>query len=165
MTPVACLSDIDFTRAGLEAAGFGGFHHLYERRQGRFARIPKSSGVYVVLRESPFPVEFFEDRTVPRDELTTRWVSESPLVYVGRAKNLRSRLSRLAVKGVESVTNWGGRIIWQIRDTESMTVAWLATPTRRDAARLRGRFLNRFHAQHGGRPPFANKRRSQVAQA
>lgn len=149
---------IEFTRDGLEAAGFKGFHHLYERREERFAEVPEGPGVYAVLRESERPVEFVDPDG--NGALAERWVPDAQVVYIGRADTLRRRLSRLAVKGAgRAVADWSGRVIWQIGDTESMTVAWLGTLPD-DSGKLRARLLDSFSAQHGGRPPFGNQRKS-----
>ena len=153
-------SNLTFTSAGLKSAGFAGFHPLSETSQEEFEDVPDGPGVFVVLRESSQPPNFLHnDPTLPRNELYSRWVPDTPVLLVGRTAQLRRRVERLAFRGAgRTATRWTGRVLWQLADAQNLRVAWLSLPQAEEGTQLRIRILNRFLDQFG-RPPFGNIKR------
>src|SRR5947207_8429960 len=114
-------NDRSFTHDWLEAEDFKGFVTFAELES---AQVPKLGGVYVVLREAEGNPEFLEtspagqfrgrDPTVSRAALKGEWVSGADVIYIGKANNLRSRLSQYTKHGRgKPIGHWGGRYIWQ----------------------------------------------------
>lgn len=101
-------SRVDFTRAGLEKAGFDGFRSVGELLDPQVRReIPDAPGVYIVIYMGDEPPEFLEtssggwfkgrDPTFGIEDLETRWVSRARVVYIGmtgegRRAGLRTRI-------------------------------------------------------------------------
>jgi hypothetical protein len=152
---------MEFTRPSLEAVGFAGWVPLSTIR-GR--PCPSSGGVYVITYSGP--PTFAErscsgwfkgkDPTVANEALIANWVEGAEVVYIGKADQLRRRLTQFADFGAgKPVGHWGGRLIWQLPHTELLQVAWKETPGRipRDVeAELIASFRHAY-----GKPPFANE--------
>lgn len=146
----------DFTRESLQQSGFEGFHHLYERRQEQFGQIPEGPGVYIILRENREPVKFLTSDA----DLAERWVADAQVIFIGHAENLRERVSGVALKSAgRNGRNWSGQVVWQVSDTENLTVSWRSSSSAEEANADRRQLLDSF-VDHYGRPPFGNRRRS-----
>jgi hypothetical protein len=128
--------------------------------------LPKRGCVYVVVREASEPPTFLDaspagwfkgrDPSVPIDRLTRQWVQGTPVIYVGKADNLRTRLGAYKRHGAgEPVGHWGGRFVWQCRDSEDHLVAWRTTTDR--PADAESQLLSQFESSFGSLP-FANLR-------
>lgn len=148
-------------RASLEAVGFVGFVRFADLAA---ARVPTEAGIYVVLRPAATSPELLEltraraGSAYPLDDLAARWVSGTPVLYIGKAEakvgGLRKRLGQFARKGA---SHQGGRSIWQLADQDELLVAWVTTPgeSAEDVeVRYRAAFADVF-----GRWPFANRKR------
>lgn len=161
----------------LEHQGFTGWTALNELTNCWRDRIPQEPGVYVVVRPSYSPPEFLETNptrsvrrkrglrnpTLAREELETRWVSSSPIVYIGKAGGggskaaLLTRIGQYLMHGQGLGSNhWGGRAIWQLADSAELLMAWMPTPDE-DAELVEKRMLREFRTEHGALP-FANRR-------
>ncbi len=152
-----------WTRAALEADGFTGWTPFAQLKTTRPPRVP---GVYVVLRAASTPVEFLQasiggwfkglDPTVAQEILEADWVDGATVVYVGKAKNLRTRLGQYRRYGEgKPAAHQGGRYIWQLADSSELLVAWL--PSLDEAPQiLETRLIAAFRAAHSGYRPFAN---------
>jgi hypothetical protein len=92
-------------------------------------KVPKTGGVYVVIRTEIGPPSFLKksiggwfkgkDPTVPAQALTADWVDGAEVVYIGKADELRRRLGQFAKFGAgEAIGHWGGRLIWQLANSE-----------------------------------------------
>lgn len=95
---------MEFTSEELAAEGFVGFlpwKHL------SWEEIPVQQGVYVVVNAGSDPPEWLSrspagrfngrDPTASRTILEAAWVGGCPLVYIGKAARLRTRLPSVAV--------------------------------------------------------------------
>jgi hypothetical protein len=152
---------VEFKREALENLGFNGFV-TFDRMQN--INPPDSPGVYVIYREKEGEPTFLEkntgglfkgnDPTVELSVLEEKWVSEASVVYIGKATNLRKRLSQYRRFGAgEPIGHWGGRYIWQCADVNDFLVAWM--PTQESPREVEKILLSLFVDSYG-RPPFAN---------
>ncbi|MCC7393596.1 MAG: hypothetical protein IT553_01945 [Sphingomonadaceae bacterium] len=151
-----------FTRQNLEEAGFTGWLPLAAIRT---SACPTSGGVYVVIYNAENPVVFSErscggwfkgkDPTVTLDALAANWVDGAEVVYIGKADQLRRRLTQFADFGAgKPVGHWGGRLIWQLPSPEQLIVGWKETPER-IPVEVEAELIASFRHIHG-KPPFAN---------
>jgi hypothetical protein len=152
-----------FTRTRLTKDGFVGWMPLSRVRDED--TVPQRGGVYVVARTSNKPPDFLDsnpggrfkqrDPTVTAQALAANWVDRAGIVYIGKADELRRRLRQFADFGAgKPIGHWGGRLIWQLADSETLLIAWKETPgqTPRD---IESSLLAKFRAAYG-KPPFAN---------
>lgn len=160
----------EWTRAGLEEAGFVGFVPLSALAP---SQTPKLPGIYVVLRESNTSPMFLPqsvagkfkgvDSTALVAALEAAWISESPIVYIGKANwgskhdGIRRRLSQYRRHGAgKAVGHRGGEYIWQLDDSSQLLVCWKVT-TDEEVQALETAMIDDFEARHG-RWPFANRK-------
>lgn len=159
------------TRSDLERLGFSGFMAVATLRGTQLFEVPQQPGVYALLRPRLDAPAFLEtssgghfkgkDPTVPVTELAAKWVQGSQVVYIGKAgkvgsrATLRSRLKQYLEFGDgKPIGHWGGRYVWQLRESQDLLVAWCPTGNR-DPETVESEFLHAFVASHG-RLPFAN---------
>jgi hypothetical protein len=155
----------EFTRDGLAVAGFTGFQSIANLNADGCSSVPFGPGVYVLMRENPAPVRFlgtnpggrFKGRD-PTDDIALlkgRWISDTAVIYIGKADALRRRLRQyLAFGSGRPVGHWGGRFVWQLQGSSRFLVAWREAPAPlRYEAKLLGEFTATF-----GSLPFANLR-------
>jgi hypothetical protein len=158
-------TDRSFSIDALRRDGFNGFHSVADLAIGR-EKVPSVPGVYVVARTSTVaprwrrtsPAGWFKgkDPTVPVEILKARWIDGSTVIYIGKADVLERRIRQYLAFGAGlPVGHWGGRLIWQLADSEKLLIGWAAhaEPIRREAA-----LLDRFVDEYGSLP-FANLRR------
>ncbi len=162
--PVA--PNLAFDRAGLAAFGFDGFVTFVELWNMWLDLVPRTAGVYAVLRESDEPPEFRSespggrfkgrDPTAPIETLGAMWVDGVQALYFGKAEDLQRRLRQYARFGKgEPVGHWGGRYIWQLADSADLVVAWKRCDPSVSARSLESELLHAFVDSHGALP-FAN---------
>jgi hypothetical protein len=153
-------------RDGLEKLGFTGFVTFDELREAWLDFVPKTGGVYVVLRQSDQPPTYLaespggrfkgKDPTVAQSVLAAKWVDECRVVYLGKGDNLQRRLREYARFGAGSpVGHWGGRYIWQLSDAADLVVAWKRCDEGQAAAQVEREMVARFKERYGCLP-FAN---------
>jgi len=99
------------------------------------------------------------DPTVAARTLESRWVENTPVLYIGKAGSrtatLRSRLWQYVRFGQgERVGHWGGRYIWQLREPCDLLVCWKITAL--DSPRMIEKALMNEFKQAHGKLPFAN---------
>lgn len=166
---------MDFSRQGLEAAGFTGFASVADlKRPNGCNAIPKQMGVYVIVRESTIPPVFLErsiggyfkgeDPTLPVEELRRNWISGAYVVYIGKAggltpaATLRSRLKQYMDFGCGKPTGHrGGRMIWQLADCDELLVGWKPL-ARVEPVVVEQQMIDAFVSAYG-MFPYANRRR------
>ena len=121
---------MNFTRQSLENAGFTGWLSFTDIRA---SACPTSGGVYVVTYQAESPIAFSQrscggwvkgkDPTVALDALVANWVDDAEVVYIGKADQLRRRLTQYADFGAgKPVGHWGGRLIWQLPSPDQLIV-------------------------------------------
>lgn len=128
------------------------------------ANVPREPGVYVVLRSAVDVPEFLEKSTagwhtgrnpsVDVEVLRVSWVADAEVIYIGKATNLRTRLSQYRRSGSGGTSHRGGRYIWQLASSPSRLVAWLPTPDENPRV-VEQHLIAQFVTDHGARP-FAN---------
>lgn len=139
-------------------------HAVARARPALFPETDRS-GIYRVLVPHGLKPTFlqrgsagrFQDRdpNVPVDVLQARWwVPETGEIYVGRARqSLRRRVWQMLRFGRgHAAPHWGGRLIWQLGETDDLIVAWRAVD---DPVAEERRILSDLRARYG-RLPFAN---------
>ena len=155
----AQVFDID----ALREAGFCGFRPLLPLDT---ASAPADAGVYVVLTQDVAPPRFLatsvgghfkqKDPSVDVATLHVNWVQGAPVLYVGKATSLRTRLRQFRDFGQgRPVGHWGGRLIWQLENHADLLVCW--QPTTVDPRSVEQTLLSTFK-KHYGHLPFANLR-------
>lgn len=154
----------------ISGAGFVGFHTIAELRVDASV-LPAVRGVYVIVRDGQSTPEFLEtgsggffkgkDPNVAIELLRANWVSESPVLYIGKAGDpgrsatLRSRIGQYLRFGTgKNVGHWGGRYVWQLSDSPRLRFAWIPLPDGHPSA-VESSLIQSFRAQLGDRP-FAN---------
>lgn len=177
-THVTCHSSrsyacrVKWTIDGLKAVGFVGFVRFADLPQ---AGVPRTAGVYVVVRPSGTPPTFLDqsiagrfkgkDPTVALEKLSSKWLPRSQVVYIGKAdvgassdRSLRKRLDEYQRHGAgEPVGHWGGRYLWQLSDSADLLVCWKEVPTSQ-AESVESELIAEFIEQFGALP-FANLKR------
>ena len=150
-----------FDQQHLSELGFCGFQRVRNLPPG-CPHIPSKPGIYAVTLE-PAVMTFLDrsvgghfkgsDPSVTPSVLAARQIDRVPLMYVGRASSLRSRINLLAryARG-EPVAHRGGRYLWQIAEHDQLRVAWRF---QEDPVNAESALLDDFKATFG-RLPFAN---------
>lgn len=159
-----------WTRAGLEEAGFKGFIPLASLQP---AAVPKLPGIYVILREVTAPPVFLEqsiagkfkgaDSTVGVAVLEAAWLEGTPVVYIGKAgwgtkqDGIRRRLSQYRRHGAgRAAGHRGGEYIWQLADSAQLLACWKTTADD-EVQPLETAMIDAFESRFG-RWPFANRK-------
>jgi hypothetical protein len=153
---------VQFTRPSLEADGFVGWVPFAAIRA---SGCPSWGGVYVITYSGSNPATFAErscggwfkgkDPTVPREALDANWVDGAEVVYIGKADELKRRLTQFADFGTgKAIGHWGGRLIWQLPSIDQLLVAWKETPGR-VPVEVEAELIASFRQAYG-KPPFAN---------
>ena len=143
---------------------FNGFVRVFNLRGEALKDIPDVPGVYMVLRGSVERPDFLvrgsggyfkgKDPNVPLSELCANWVEGANVLYIGKAKSLRKRISQyLRFGDGKPVSHWGGRYIWQLADAPELIFCWM--PVIGDADAVETEMICRFREHYGSRP-FAN---------
>ena len=153
----------------IEISGFTGFVTVESLWNDRTC-IPKIKGVYLVLDKlgkpdfiNPGVGGFFKgkDPNVSIEELNENFVSNSLVVYIGKAggptsqATLHSRLGQYLRFGQgKHVGHWGGRLIWQLKSHRELMFCWKTTPD--DDPREIEKLLIDDYVSQNGMKPFAN---------
>ena len=149
----------------LNKFGFLGFNTVASLRKGTSV-IPDVPGVYLVLYTSKGNPDFINPGTggffkgknpnVSIEELQANWIDNEPIIYIGKAKSLHKRIKQYMDFGSGCpVGHYGGRYIWQIKDSGSLIICWKPIIDQ-NPADIESRLIQEFKAQHNGQRPFAN---------
>lgn len=166
MSPAAGIPQ-HFARASLEAVGYVGWQTWEQLRSTQLTDVPRTPGCYVVYRRDTDIPAFLpanpggrfkgKDPTIPLERMAAGRVPGANVVYVGKADDLRTRLKAYARFGAgDPVAHWGGRLIWQLADSDELLVAWCPITTTQPARDHEKILPARFAERHGGRRPLAN---------
>ncbi len=151
----------------LTQLGFKGFKPVLSMKDKDNRReIPEVGGLYIILRSDADNAEFkeigmggfFKDKNpnVSISELNANWVENTPVMYIGKAKEgrLRKRIGEYMRFGSgKKVGHWGGRLIWQLADADALIVCWCETEE--DSREVERKMIEKFTDEFGKRP-FAN---------
>lgn len=146
----------------LKENGFKGFKTV---AGFEVANLPATGGVYVVIRDKEEAPEFLETGTggffkrrnpnVSIELLQNRYLGDTNIVYIGKGNNLKSRIKQLLRFGAgEAVSHYGGRLLWQLKDSSDLIIAWKESPLQ-DPREVEKEMIRQFEAEHGALP-FAN---------
>ncbi len=157
----------------LRRLGFEGFLTVKELRHAQPSPVPAEPGVYLLLRTLAAAPEFLvegtggrfknKDPNVSLDRLREEWVEGALIVYVGQSGSrskgtLARRVDQMIRFGQAArVAHWGGRLIWQLEDSDRLVVCW-QTIEKRDPRDVERALIKSFQTMHGGNRPFANLR-------
>lgn len=154
----------------IKKAGFSGFKKISELLINS-SLIPKIKGVYLILDINNRTPVFLEMGTgghfkgknpnVIISKLEENWVADTVVVYIGKAgKNgsnvtLQSRLKQYFSFGQgKNIGHWGGRFIWQLRNSNDLIVCWKELPLD-DPRTIESGLIRQFVKIYSKRP-FAN---------
>lgn len=170
---------VDWSRNGLQEAGFTGFVPIAELDRHQ---VPQTPGVYLVVRPGADSPRFLprspagwlkgRDPSVPISVLERNWVTGSSVLYIGKAgggstgrRGIQKRLNEYRRHGRgEPAGHWGGRFVWQLEASGSLLVCWKPTDEK-DPEEVESALLAQFVAdfaalpfanRKGGRTPLAN---------
>lgn len=162
---------MDFNNIGaIKESGFLGFVKL-EQLFVSISLIPDIKGVYMILCINNKAPEFLDIGTgghfkgrnpnISLSELNHNWVENTKVVYIGKAggddskATLRSRLTQYFRFGQgKNVGHYGGRLIWQIKNSKELLVCWKTLPND-DPRSVEAELIRDFVTTHKKRP-FAN---------
>jgi hypothetical protein len=149
--------------------GFVGFKPMRELFEDN-SSIPQMRGVYMVLnlsKEKEFLTVgtggYFKGKNpnVSIQELRSSWVENAIVVYIGKAggegsnATLKSRLGQYLRFGQgKNVGHYGGRYIWQLKNSDNLIVCWKELPT--EEPRIVESELFRDFISQFSKLPFAN---------
>lgn len=170
----------------LKENGFIGFKTIRELKNS-CKSVPLKRGVYIVLRPNDMQKDFIEEGTgghfkhknpnVTIQELESNWVDGTQILYIGKAGSttstatLQSRLEQYMKFGSgKAVGHWGGRLIWQLKDSDNLVVCWKITEKdqksneseeqpdeiEKEPRDVEKEMIEQFKEQHDDRRPFAN---------
>ena len=164
-----------FTAVELIGEGFKGFCTFQDLRQQHAqgdGGIPRSPGVYVVLRASTAAPQFLakgfggthkaRKANVPISELEASWVPGASVMYFGKASQrangggLWDRINEYSIAGQgRKHGHSGGEYIWQLADARDLLVARKVTPGGTEKT-LEEAMILAFKDKYG-KIPFANR--------
>jgi hypothetical protein len=150
--------------------GFTGFKSINELFFNS-SLIPDIKGVYCIFHLNDKGCDFLlegcgghfkkKNPNVALLELQNNWVKNTNVIYIGKAggegkkATLRSRLKQYLQFGQgKPVGHWGGRYIWQLKDSQDLIICWKPLgkqEPRAYEAELISEFVSKF-----GKRPFAN---------
>lgn len=160
---------LQINKQTLKEDGFSGFRSFKELDTNR---IPQAPGIYVVLKPEGFERLFLAKSVGGRFKkrnpsllpaaLEAEWIEDADVLYIGKAgpgstgnRGLRKRIQEFADFGRgKPVGHWGGRLIWQLSDSQSLVIAWkelAAAEVNAAEAAYHAKFISTY-----GRLPFAN---------
>lgn len=157
----------------LKEAGFKGFVEISSLMINKDV-IPDEKGVYMVLYEGAGNPDFIcpgtggafkgKNPNVTMEELAANWVDNTCVVYIGKAggmtssSTLKKRIGQyLAFGKGKPVGHWGGRYIWQLKESCKLKICWKVLYDEEPSI-VESDLIRQFAMQHRGCRPFANLR-------
>lgn len=165
-------------KAGLRAMGFrplgtvAGLQGLQKCGMFRNTEL-QSPGVYAIACPDSYKHSFLPLAETCRrcnvisplshKALKAKWVDGVEVLYFGRAKRLRDRLTQLIAHSLGLTTekgpHKGGEIVWQLIGYEAFEVLFLPTDTPIQAEGMEVSLISEFCRRNDGKKPFGNKKR------
>lgn len=153
---------------GISLDGFQAPVTVAELHETGCSGVPQSSGIYLVIRADESLPNFLSqstggwfkklDPTDPPEMVHGNWVPSAHVVYVGKAAGkggLRRRIRDLIAFGSGNPRGHrGGRLLWNLPDSEKLVVRWRLCLTGADEAKTD--LIARFKLIYEGKRPFAN---------
>jgi len=163
----------------IKANGFIGFEKMSNLFRDK-SSISNIKGVYLILYLDNNPPEFVrvgsgpalykkkKNPNVSLDELKSNWVDKTIVINIGKAgglnqkgiegkETLKSRLTTYFSFGQgKDVGHYGGRLIWQLKNSKDLIVCWKPTPES-EPREIEQRLIKEFSGTYRQRP-FANLR-------
>lgn len=148
---------------------FEGFKTIQELMDSNCTEVPSKKGVYMILRKSKEQPGFLEkgsggffkekDPNVSIKELKNNWIDNEPILYIGQTNaTLQKRLRQYMQFGQgKKVGHWGGRYIWQLKDSKELIVCWAILDSE-DPKEKERQMIQSFKEEHNNKFPFANLR-------
>lgn len=161
------MSRRDWTRAALTRDGFVGWVPWSACPAALDTIDREAGGVYVVYRtgndapvfRSRSPAGTWRgDPTVSPEQIEANWVPGAKVLNIGKADHgrLRTRLREYIDFGRGGKSRHsGGRLVWQLADSEAQLIAWRIVPLPAAAVDVEKAMIARFRVDYGVRP-FAN---------
>jgi hypothetical protein len=136
-----CILQIN--KRTLKEDGFAGFRSF---EQLEINRVPQAPGIYAVLKPEGFERVFLaksvggrfkrRDPSLLQSILEAEWIEDADVLYIGKAgpgstgnRGLRKRIQEFTDFGRgKPVGHWGGRLIWQLANSQSLVLAWKELP-------------------------------------
>jgi hypothetical protein len=154
----------------IEELGFLGFIKLGDLFDNS-SIIPDIKGIYMILYNNNNTPEFLitgtgghfkgKNPNISMQALKHNWIEDTKVVYIGKAggddskATLRSRLTQYFRFGQgKNVGHWGGRLIWQIKNSKELLVCWKPLPNA-DPRDAESELIQKFVTVYRKRP-FAN---------
>jgi transcriptional regulator with XRE-family HTH domain len=152
-----------FSKDWLEEEGFEGFVSVKELRETKCSAVPAVPGAYVVVVPDGAKVRFLDmssggrfkgkDPTVSVDLLESRQVENSDAIYIGKGNVLSRRLQEFVKFGAgAAIGHWGGRLAWQLADSEDLIIAWRPSAPGVSAREQESGLITDFEAVFGCLP-------------
>jgi hypothetical protein len=140
------------SKEALVENGFIGFKTISELRQSECGEVYQKRGIYLVVLPDLMTPRFLpvstggryrNDPTVEVEKLSTRWVTGTRVLYIGKVgklddervssgtpeRTLRKRLWEYIRFGRgDKVVHHGGRYIWQLANSDDLQVCWKHIP-------------------------------------
>jgi hypothetical protein len=166
---------MQFTRKGLKDEGFAGFRPFKDLE---VMRVPQGTGVFAVLRQEEFQPVFLKkstagvfkkkDPSLPEPALAAEWVDAAAVLYLGKAgpgskgnRGLRRQIQEFLDFGQgKPPGHWDGRLVWQLKDTGQLLIAWKELPA--EALNKAEAAYHTAFIEEYGKLPFANLVRARV---
>ena len=148
----------------LKRNGFVGFKTIAEMKNDGCRELPRPGGVYLIVRPPNTQPQFLtvgsgghfkgQDPNVSIDKLKANWVEDTCVLYIGKATSLKTRVSAYMSFGKGSnVGHWGGRLVWQLADSDQLLVCWKQTDE--VPRQVEKDMIKEFRDQYGAWP-YAN---------
>lgn len=143
--------------------GFISIEKLWENN----SIIPNTQGVYLVLNKNKNDIRFLEtgvggfyqnhNPNVSIDILTSEFVPNSLVVYIGKANNLRNRIRQyLSFGNGNNAPHRGGKYIWQLENHKDLLFCWKELSKNENPKSIESQLIINYKKQFNNKRPFAN---------
>ena len=161
------MSHDRWSRAALTGDGFSGWVRWSACPAALNVIDKTAGGVYVVYRDQLTEPDFLPaspagtwrgDPSISPARLVANWVPDAHVLNIGKANQgrLRARLKEYIAFGRGGrARHSGGRLIWQLANSQDLLAAWKVLPTDVDPVSVEKQMIA-DHRSDYAKPPFAN---------